>query len=94
MDGGSVKLLVFEGVPLNVLFFLSLSEKVIFVVVKVPMVPSNVGDNKASGLFYFLECMSPLIGFINIYTLSTNRNKYNTHCRRMSTFSIYGEMNL
>lgn len=30
-------------------------------------------------VFHSLECISPLIGFINIYTLSTNRNKYNTH---------------
>lgn len=43
-------------------------------------------------VFYFLECISPLIGFINIYTLSTNRNKYNIHCCRMSTFTIDGKM--
>ena len=41
-----------------------------------------------SDVFYFLECFSTLIGFINIYTLSTNRNKYNMHCCRMSTVSI------
>lgn len=36
-------------------------------------------------VFYFLECISPLMGFTNIYTLSTDRNKYNKHCCRMST---------
>lgn len=40
-------------------------------------------------VFYFLECFSHLIGFIiNIYILSTNRNKYNMHCCRMSRFNI------
>lgn len=39
-------------------------------------------------VFYFLECISPLIGVINIYTLSTNRNKYNIHCCRMSIIDV------
>lgn len=48
-----------------------------------------VAITKKLVVFYFLECISPLIGFINIYTLSTNRNKYNKHCCRMSTFSFF-----
>lgn len=54
---------------------------------KCPGVPSNCGVMKLV-VFYFLECFSPLIGFINIYTLSTYRNKYIIHCCRMSSFSI------
>ena len=78
-----------------VLFFLALSEqwwRNKDFSVNVPAFLQIVATTKKLVVFYFLECFSPLIGFINIYTLSTNRNKYNKHCCRMSTFSIRIEM--
>lgn len=53
---------------------------------------AQIAETTKLVVFYFLECFSPLIGFINIYTLSTNRNKYNIHCCRMSNFNMNGEM--
>lgn len=49
---------------------------------------SNCGVSKTSGVFHSQERRCTPTDFINIYTLSTNINKYHTHCCRMRTFHI------